>query len=247
MHIYGLGLHIIIAVFFAIHALRNGREMYWLFILFMFPLLGSIVYAAVVFVPEVRNSRGARRIVKGIAQTLNPGAELRAAQAEFDLSATVANRLRLADALHAAGRHAEAVPLYRDCLQGVYRDDPMIEVKLAGALLDSGEAVQARDLLDALIRRDPDFRSPEGHLVYARAVAASGDEAKAREEFDALLKSSAAFDVRAYYAELLLGWGDTAAARALAEDTLRHVHRMSSHARQINDPWIRRLRQVIAH
>lgn len=246
MHIFGLGLHIIIAVFFAIHALRNGREMYWLFILFMFPLLGSIVYAAVVFVPEMRNSRGARRIVKGIAQTLNPGAELRAAQAEFDLSSTVANRLRLADALNAAGRPAEALPLYRDCLRGVYKDDPMIEVKLAGALLDSGEAAQARELLEALIRREPDFRSPDGHLIYARAVAASGDRAKAKEEFDALLKSSAALDVRAHYAELLLAWGDADAARALSEDALRHVHRMSPHAKQINDPWIRRLRQVSA-
>ena len=246
MHIFGLGLHIIIAVFFAIHALRSGREMYWLFILFMFPLLGSIVYAAVVFVPEMRNSRGARRIVKGIAQTLNPGAELRAAQAEFDHTATVANRLRLAQALQAAGRPAEAVPLFRDCLRGVYKDDAMIEVRLATALLDSGEAAQARALLEALIERDPEFRSPEGHLVYARAVAASGDRAKAKEEFDALLQSSAAFDVRAWYAEFLQAGGDIDAARALAEDTLRHVNRMSSHARQINDPWIRRLRQVLA-
>ena len=43
MPIFGLGLHILIAIFFAIHAIRTGREMYWLLILFMFPLLGSIV------------------------------------------------------------------------------------------------------------------------------------------------------------------------------------------------------------
>lgn len=247
MHIFGLGLHILIAVFFAIHALRSGREMYWLFILFMFPLLGSIVYAAVVFVPEMRNSRGARRIVKGITQTLNPGAELRAAQAEFDLSPTVANRLRLADALAAGGKPGEAVPLYRDCLRGVYENDPMIEVKLAGALIDSGDAEGARTLLDALIKRDPEFRSPEGHLIYARAVAASGNRAQAREEFDALLKTSAALDVRAWYAELLQQWGERDDARVIAEDALRHVNRMSPHAKQINDPWIRRLRQVLSH
>lgn len=246
MHIFGLGLHFIIAVLFAIHALRNGREMYWLLILFMFPLLGSIVYAVVVFIPEMRNSRGARRLAKGIADTLNPGAELRAAQAEFDISPTVANRLRLADALVASQRPADAVPLYRECLQGVHRNDPTIEVKLAGGLLESGDAAGARDLLEALIRREPHFRSQEGHLIYARAVAAAGDQTHAREEFDALLQSSAALDVRAWYADFLAEWGDDTAARALAEDSLRHVHRMPSHARRINDPWIRRLRQILA-
>ena len=52
MPIFGIGLHILIAIFFAIHAIRTGRELYWLVILFMFPLLGSIVYFAAVFLPS---------------------------------------------------------------------------------------------------------------------------------------------------------------------------------------------------
>lgn len=191
-----------------------------------------------------RNSHGARRIVKGIRQTLDPGAELRAAQAEFDLSATVGNRLRLADALAAKGRPGEAVTLYRECLRGVYRDDPLIEVKLASALLESDDPAGARATLDALIAREPTFKSPDGHLVYARAVAALGERDAARTEFDALLRASSGFDVRAYYAEVLAEWGELDAAKALADDALRHVHRLSSHAKHLNDPWIRRLRQI---
>jgi hypothetical protein len=42
--IYGVGVHMIIAVFFAIHAMRRGQQMYWLWILFVFPFLGSVVY-----------------------------------------------------------------------------------------------------------------------------------------------------------------------------------------------------------
>lgn len=246
MPILGLGVHVLIAIFFAIHALRSGRELYWLFILFMFPLLGSIVYAAVVWLPEMRNSRGTQRIVRGIRQSLNPGAELREAQAEFDLSSTVGNRLRLADALVGHGRAADAIAMYRDCLRGVYHDDPQIEVKLARALLESGDAAAARATLDALIVREPDFKSPEGHLLYARAVAACGDHERAKVEFDALMKYASGLEVPAYYAEALAGWGDTDAARALCEDALKHVHRMSAHARQLNDVWIRRLRQIAA-
>ena len=52
MPFLGLGLHILVALFFAVHAVRTGRQMYWLLILFSFPLLGSLVYFAAVFLPQ---------------------------------------------------------------------------------------------------------------------------------------------------------------------------------------------------
>jgi hypothetical protein len=244
MPILGLGIHVLIAIFFAVHALRTGRELYWLFILFMFPLLGSIVYAVAVFIPDMRNNRGLRRLARGVQRTLDPGAELRGARAEFEKSATVANRLRLADALVAAVRPEEAIPHYRDCLRGVYRDDPLIEVKLARALLESGDAAGARALLENLIARQPEFRSPEGHLIYARAVAACGDREAAKIEFEALMRGAATLDIRAWYAGYLLEWGEADAARTIADEALRHVDRLNRHAREVNEPWIRRLRSV---
>ena len=30
----GLGLHVLIAIFFAIHVIRTGQDRYWLFVLF---------------------------------------------------------------------------------------------------------------------------------------------------------------------------------------------------------------------
>ena len=41
MPFVGLGLHFLIALFFAVHALRNGKQMYWLIILFSFPTIGK--------------------------------------------------------------------------------------------------------------------------------------------------------------------------------------------------------------
>jgi hypothetical protein len=46
MPIVGLGLHLLIALFFAVHAVRSGQQLFWLFILFSFPLLGSVVYSS---------------------------------------------------------------------------------------------------------------------------------------------------------------------------------------------------------
>lgn len=244
MPIFGLGLHVLIAIAFAVHVIRTGQERYWLLVLFLFPLIGSLVYGLAVWLPEMSRSRGGRRIVRGIRASLNPGREVREAQAAFEHSATIANRVRLGDALHAAGRHAEAIDTFREALRGVHAEDPDIQVKLAAALFDQGECAQARDLLAALIRNQPDYRSPAGHLIYARAVAACGDRAQAREEFDSLIGYFAGIEPRARYAEILLGWGETEAAGRLVEESLRHIKHMPASARRLNAEWIAQLKQM---
>ena len=57
--LFGVGLHILAAIFFAIHAVRRGRELYWLLILFMFPLFGSVVYFFAIYLPESNIQRKA--------------------------------------------------------------------------------------------------------------------------------------------------------------------------------------------
>ena len=43
MPIVGLGLHILFALICAVHAIRTGQQLFWLIILFSFPLLGSLI------------------------------------------------------------------------------------------------------------------------------------------------------------------------------------------------------------
>lgn len=244
MPVIGLGLHFAVAIVFAVHAVRSGQDRYWLFILFMFPLLGSLVYALAIWLPEMRHSRGARRIVRGVRDMIDPGRELREAQEAFEVAATADNRLRLADALLAAGRADDAVRCYEAALRGVHSDDPHIQVRLAQALLEAGRAQEARDLLDALIRERPDFKSAEGHLTYARAVAATGDRARAKEEFEALVGYYAGFEARARYAQLLSEWGEDDAARVLRNESLRQANRLPRYARVMNKEWIEQLQRL---
>ena len=238
------GLHVVIALFFAVHAVRSGQDRYWLFILFVFPLLGSVVYAVAIWLPELRYSHGGRQLVQGARRLLDPARELRAAQEAFDTATTTDNRVRLADALVEAGRPADAVPHYRDALHGIHADDPDTQVRLARALLESGQAGEARHLLDGLIQRRPDFRSPAGHLIYARAVAEEGDRAKARNEFDTLIGYFSGFEARARYAEVLDGWGESEAVMRLREESLQQARRLPAHSRRMNREWLRRLERI---
>ena len=93
MPFVGLGVHLVVALFFAVHAMRSGQNMYWLIILFSFPMLGSIVYFLVVYLPDSRLERGARKAVARAARALDPGRELREARAALDETPTAQNQM----------------------------------------------------------------------------------------------------------------------------------------------------------
>ena len=51
-----MGLHILVAVACAVHVIRTQRQMYWLFILFAFPAIGSAVYLLAEVLPSAAGS-----------------------------------------------------------------------------------------------------------------------------------------------------------------------------------------------
>jgi hypothetical protein len=86
MPILGIGLHVIIAIFFAIHAMRTNQDKYWFMILFAFPGLGSLIYGLMIWLPEARNSRHGRSIENTLVNVLDPSRELRQAQEAIEIA-----------------------------------------------------------------------------------------------------------------------------------------------------------------
>jgi hypothetical protein len=246
MPVVGLGLHVLIAIYFATHAVRSGQDKYWLWVLFAFPLLGSLVYGVTIWLPDARHSCQGQQVIQGVRKALDPSRELRSAQDALELAATPANRLRLAEALLEAGRASEAVVQFQAVLTGLFADDAAVQVRLARALLESGNPLAARDLLSDLIAKQPNFKSPEGHLVFARSLAALDDRPRAREEFEVLVGYFAGLEAKARYAEILQDWGDAARLSPLLEEARKSVKRMSAATRDLNREWIERLRRVRA-
>jgi hypothetical protein len=90
MPFLGIGLHLRIAFFFAVHVVKTSKQLYWLLILFSFPLLGGIVYFFAIFLPDSKLERAATKAVNTVANSLDPSKELREAKAEFGDTATAA-------------------------------------------------------------------------------------------------------------------------------------------------------------
>ena len=132
-------------------------------------------------IPDLFRSRTAQRTARGVKKALDPHADLRRYESEARVAGNVASRQRYAEALTRAGRYDEAISEHRANLNGLYEHDPELMLGLARAQFGKGDAGAARATLDDLIRLNPDFRSPEGHLLYARALEGEGNKAKALE------------------------------------------------------------------
>lgn len=241
MPFLGLGLHTIIAIFFAVHVLRTGREWYWLAILFMFPLLGSIVYFLVVYLPDSRIERGLRSLSAAAARSLDPGGELRAARSALELTPTVQNRMRLAEALIAAGDTAAGLAQYDQCLTGPLAKDPETRFAAARAKLNNGDPQAARDLLDGLRRELPEFRVEEVTLALARALAALGENEAARAQFEFATTRFGSVEARVEYAIWAKGQGDLETAQRLRDDLNQSMRHWSRQTRSLNRPIVERL------
>ena len=242
MPFLGLGLHVLIALFFAVHAMRHGKQMYWLLILFSFPLLGSIVYFVVEYLPASRMQRTAGKVANAAIGFIDPEREYRAAAEAYDLAPTAQNKLRLARAALDRGQAADAVGHYRDALKGPLASDPELQFGLASALLAAGGATAGRDALQALhtlrSTRD-DYRKDEVAVLIARALAADGQQAEARQAFEDALSRYNTVEARARYIAWLAQQGDTAGAQRQWDELQQAARHWNSHARSVNREWMR--------
>lgn len=246
MPFIGVGLHVLVALFFAIHVVRTGQPMYWLMILFMFPLLGSIVYFVAVYMPGSRLERGARRTVVAAARSLDPGRELREARAALDATPTAQNQMRLAQALLEAGQPAEAAQAFENCLKGPFANDAEIKFGAARAWLDSGQPSRAVVHLQAIRTAQPGFRTDQLSLLLARALAADGQHEAAKAEFEQGLQRFGGFEAHAEYAIWALERGETALAERLQADIDKLSRAWSRHTRELNSPLLHRLQAARA-
>jgi hypothetical protein len=223
------------------HCIKTGRSRIWVYVLILMmsmPFIGSALYAAVELLPELLGTRTSRRAMRGIRSTLDPEGDLRRAENAMKVSGNVASRQQYADELVRLGRAPEAVTIYKNCLTGLFADDPKLLLGYAHAQFAAGDPAGARDTLDDLIRKNPDFKSPDGHLLYARALEAEGNVGKALEEYAALAEYYPGAEAPLRYAVLLKRSGQQPQAVQVLKALLERAKYAPAHYRKAQREWL---------
>jgi hypothetical protein len=232
-----LALPIIVQALLIAHVIKTGRNTLWIWAL-LIPYAGALAYIAFELLPELLRGRTGRRAARTLGKVLDPQGDLRKFENEAKVTGNVASRQRYADELARQERFDEAIVAYRAILTGLYEHDPNMMLGLARAQFDKGDAPAARATLDDLIRLNPDFKSAEGHLLYARALETSGDVEKALKEYDVLAPYYPGAEAGARYAQLLHAQGRTEEARKVAQELLDEARIAPAHYRRAQKTWL---------
>jgi len=233
-------ISLLIQAAFIIHVIKTGRNQLWIWVLIIpgLALAGILAYVVVEILPQLFRSRGAQRTARGFRRALDPTRELRRYEHEASVAGNVASRQRYAEELVRHHRYDEAIAQYRQALSGLYEHDPNLMLGLAQAQFGKGDASAARATLDELIRLNPEFRSPAGHLLYARALEAEGNVQKALEEYRAVAGSFPGAEAAVRYAQLLQAQGLREEARKVARELLQQARIAPGHYRRAQREWL---------
>ncbi|MGH8230388.1 MAG: tetratricopeptide repeat protein [Steroidobacteraceae bacterium] len=227
-----------IQVLLIVHCIRTGRNGLWILAIALIPLAGSLAYILIELLPSLFSSRGTRRAMRGMRKALDPEQNLRRYEDEARAVGDVASRQRYADELLRQGRAQEAVGTYQQALTGLYEHDPDLMLGLARAQFAAGAFGDARSTLDALIAHNPEYRSPDGHLLYARALEGEGNRDKALDEYAAVSKYYAGAEAPLRYARLLRASGQGEQARRVLNELLDHARLAPRHYRKMQQEWL---------
>lgn len=238
----GLGLHILLALLCAVHVVRTGQQLYWLFILFAFPLLGSFVYFFAIYLPNSRLERETLKAVSAAARAFDPTKDVRAARADYEYTPTAQNQMRLAAALLEVGEAEEAARLYESGLKGPFADDPDMRLGAARAFVECQRFEQAMPHVQDLQSTRPDYRPDVVQLLLARCLAGTSRVAEAREAFERAIDRFGTFEAYAEYQIWALGAGDSATAARLQTQLDKIMNRWNAMNRELNDLPLRRLK-----
>lgn len=232
-------LELILQIAAIVHVVRTGRSWYWAWILFAFPGVGLAVYFFVEVLPEFRTPN-AHNTMESLLNAFLPGRELKGLRTALEDADTVKNRKALADYYLHHGEAAKSVDLYRQCATGVYKDDPHVNLGLAGALVEAGEFAEAKGILELLRKKNLVYETSRRDLAYGRALEGLGQENEAIQTYESVLqKFSSEVEGVCRLAALLEKTGQKERARQLYEELLKKAKRFAPHYRREQQPWIR--------
>ena len=234
---------LLVQIAFAVHVVRTGREIYWIFIIIFLPAIGCLIYFVTQVMPELGQNRGLRMAGSGLARAIDPQRELRRRKEELAVVDTIENRVKLAEECIAAELGTDAIELLEPCLRGGNENDPNILLTLAQAQFSAGQYQAAKETMEHLIAANPTFKSHDGHLLYARTLEALDLKERTLKEYESLAASYPGEEARVRYGMLLQRIGQTEKARQMFTESLSRAKRAPGYYRKKEREWLKLARQ----
>ena len=246
MHfIFASVLSIAIQAALIVHVIKTGRSSLWIWAIALLPPAGPIAYVVVELLPRLFGGRAARRATAGVQRMIDPDRDLRRAQAEVEISGNVDARRRLAEELSGRGQQVAAIEVFQGGLKGIFEHDPTLLLGLARAQFAVQDFSAARATLERLTAHNPEFKSADAGLLYARTLEAMNALEESEREYAAVAPGYPGAEARLRQALLLKRRGKSADARRILKDLLDGARIGPAHYRKAQAEWLERARREL--
>ena len=228
------------------HVIRTGRNTLWILAIGFLPGIGSLAYLVAEVLPDLFGGRTARRAKAGIGRMIDPNRDLRRATAEVEISGNVDARRRLGEELFDRSQYGEAIDVYRGGLKGIFEHDPTLLLGLAKAQFGNEDFAAARATLELLTQHNPDFKSADAQLLYARTLEAQDAMDDAEREYARIAPGFPGAEARLRYGLLLKRRGKFDEAQRVLKDLLDGARLGPAHYRRAQAEWLDRARRELS-
>jgi hypothetical protein len=228
-----------------VHVIKTGRSMLWIWALAL-PVAGPIAYIVAEILPEFMGSRTARRAKSGVRRMIDPDRDLRRAAAEVEISGNVDARRRLAEELFERSQYQDAIEVYSGGLKGIFEHDPTLLLGLARAHFAAQDFAAARAALERLTQHNPEFKSADAQLLYARTLEAQDALEEAERAYAATAAAYPGAEARLRYGLLLKRRDKLPEARRVLKDLLDGARLGPAHYRKAQAQWLERARRELS-
>lgn len=229
-----------------VHVLVTGRNRFWILPLLLAPLIGALVYLVMEVLPGLGEGIRGQRARRHLSVLVNPGGDTRKLAAAWEQTPNADNARHYGQALLASGRHEEAGQVIDQALTGLFATEPNLLLLKARLRFEQGAAEETVSLLDLLERKNPEFRSAEGHLLLARALEQAGAKERALQEFRSVATYFPGVEARYRLAMALAASGNETESQAELEQILKDARLAPAHFRKAQAHWLRKCRAALA-
>ena len=226
------------SIWMIVDAIRRRVEYYWFLVILFAAPVGPFIYFFIVKIHDFNIAR----LTQG--ESTAPHLDLRELRQRVMETPSVANRLELADALHAKESYGEAVQIYEQVLSRDPNDRQALH-GLGRCQLGLGKAADAVQSLWKLAEIDNAYRDYSGILDLAEALWQDDKKEETVELLEELVKSSTRINHRVALAHYQIGAGRDGDARDVLEGALGEYERSPGFVQRRDRKWATRAEKML--
>lgn len=188
----------ILQIFCVYHAYSNKADRNSFLLILFFPLIGSLIYLYKnIYIKDTLED-----LSEGINHVFTDNYKLKKLERQLKFSDTITNKIALANEYVLNGAYEKAEKLYEDCLNGLYKDDPNVIIKLIYVYYQQ-KKYEPVIHYSTMIKDSPEFKKSTTKLYYAWALFHLEQLDKSEQIFKELNTPYSNYEERLAYAKFL--------------------------------------------